>query len=286
MSLSRCASAASITSRGCAVVSPAQSRKVERKPCAVRSPRPIRLQHRGQRHVGQRLAGDRRAAGTPAHRARRARRAAPRAAGVSGTRCSLPALMRPAGTVHTRRRRRRSRPRSCRAPRPSGRRSGSRTPAPWRRCLRGCASSAMKAGASRQSERRMVLDRASPWSAAAGGGRDGPSSGPGCRPCARRAPRRSPAPPRCAGAPGSRSRACSVQIGRSTASTSRVSTAFTSRSPSFGIGVGRQRRGPLRRVLGVAPARPLALDQRLGGGLEGAAPWCAGARPADRAPRP
>jgi hypothetical protein len=54
-----------------------------------------------------------------------------RAADVSGTRCSLPAFMRGPGIVHTLAHRR-PRPRSSRAPRSSGRRSGWQRPGPSR----------------------------------------------------------------------------------------------------------------------------------------------------------
>ena len=50
--------------------------------------------------------------------------------------------------------------------------------------------------------------------------------------------------------------------------TSCVSIARTSSVPELRIGVGLQRRAPLRRMLVIAPARPLALDQRLGRRLE------------------
>ena len=81
-----------------------------------------------------------------------------------------------------------------------------------------------------------------------------------------------------------------VQIGRSTSSTAAVSTVCTSSAPS------RDRRrlracAPLRRMLRIAPAGPLALDQRLGRGLEGerpdAAPPANGSRPSltSRGPR-
>ena len=60
----------------------------------------------------------------------------------------------------------------------------------------------------------------------------------------------------------------SLQIGCSTPSTSAVSIACTSRSPSFGIGKVARVFSHCHACLALRQPLPLALDQRLGRGLE------------------
>ena len=114
----------------------------------------------------------------------------------------------------------------------------------------------------------MVLDRLAPCSASAAGGRGGPSSAPGSRRCACPAPWRSRARPRSAGAPGSRSRSSSSRSAAARPSTAACRSLARRARRAWDRHSVASVFSHCAACLALRQPRSLALDQRLGRGLE------------------
>ena len=232
MSFSRCARACSITSRGCAVASPAQSRNVERNPCTVRSARFIRLSSCSPTMLDNGLPARPGKSRTPSCWPR-SRTSSAIAASDNGMRCSFPAFMREAGIVHKRASRSNSDQLASSASdvRQAVKMHNSTSIAPAPGMARSCG---MKAGSSRQSSAAWF----STFATALGFG----NSWSRCpRHAAGLSPARNPCTVHHARMPSIRPRSLvavsvlSRQIGSSTRITCSVLTSATGMAPSTGL---------------------------------------------------
>ena len=177
----------------------------------------------------------------------------------SGTRCSLPAFMRSAGTIQILS----SQvdlgpPRADHLSGPGGGQDG-KFERPGRDAFLLAQARPGSPATRRRAAPRDVRPSA-PWIVPATACRGGHASGPGSRPRDSRAPLPSRGSTRCARARRPAVSGFVVQIGSSTLSTSAVSIGLHREIADNGLGIGGERRFPLRRMLGIAPAGPVAGD--------------------------